>query len=109
MALGCTVTELQGRIEYSEFLEWIAFYEAEPWGEGRSEIHTALLAAVIANVNRGKKGKRVKASDFLIDWWRDGSKPEALMTKLRAAGQMAEVSQRAKVAKPNSGTSRRKS
>lgn len=104
--MGCTVSELQDRIEYSEFVEWIAFYEAEPFGESRTEIQTAMLAAVISNVNRSKKSKKVKPSDFLIDWWKDSSKPQALMAKFRAMEQqMSATDQRAKVAKPkNNGT-----
>lgn len=93
--------ELQERIEHSEFLEWIAFYETEPWGESRLEIHSAMLAAVIANVNRGKKGKKVKVSDLMVDWWHDSAKPEAIMAKLRAVGHRMEASsQRATIAKP---------
>lgn len=63
----------------------MAYYEVEPFGESRLDIQTAMLSTVIANVNRPKKSKKVKFSDFLIDWWKDGSKPQAIMAKFRTA------------------------
>lgn len=68
---------------HTEFLEWMAFYDTEPFGETRAELHMAVLAATIANANRGKK-KPVKVSRFVTDWWKDKSKPQALMAKMRA-------------------------
>ena len=87
-------------------MEWIAFYETEPFGESRTEIQTAMLAAVISNVNRSKKSKKVKPSDFMIDWWRDTSKPQALMAKFRAVEQRMTGNQRTKVAKPKGNGTR---
>lgn len=69
---------------HSEFVEWMAFYNTEPFGEGRSDIQTATLAATIVNANRSKKSKPVSASKFLVDWWKDKSKPQALAAKFRA-------------------------
>lgn len=93
-------------MEYSEFVEWIAFYEAEPFGDSRSDILNASLAAVIVNSNRSRKDKRVKPSDFLIDWWQDGSKPAALMAKLRGAEARMKGNQREKAAKPKDNGTR---
>lgn len=70
---------------YSEFVEWMAFYDTEPFGEARSEIQTALIVAAVLNANRNKKSKVVKPSQFITDWWKDGSKPHAMMAKFRAA------------------------
>lgn len=70
---------------YSEFVEWLAFYEVEPFGETRGDLHNAALAAVIVNANRGKKGKAAKVSQFLVDWWKDASKSQSLLAKFRAA------------------------
>lgn len=70
---------------YSEFIEWLAFYENEPFGGTRSDLQTALLAATIVNVQRGKGKQPIKITKFLIDWWKDGSKPQALLAKFKAA------------------------
>lgn len=85
---------------YSEFLEWVAFYEKEPFGETRSDMHMAVLAATLVNVNRKKGKPAVKASKYMPDWWEDDSKPEALMAKFRAAAATATSKPVAKPKKP---------
>lgn len=37
----------------------------EPFGEERADLRMGILAATIANVNRGKKGKSYKPTDFM--------------------------------------------
>lgn len=47
MKLGCTVAELESKLEYAELIEWFAFYQLEPWG---AEWHrSSAIAATIAN------------------------------------------------------------
>lgn len=74
-------------MEFSEFLEWKIFYETEPFGGVRSDVQMATLAAVIINTaaNRKKGSPAVKPSKFIPDWWKDGSKPQAMMAKFRAS------------------------
>lgn len=85
------MAELEDRLGYSEFVEWMAFYETEPFGGTRGDIQAALVAATIANTNRKRNSRAVKPSDFLIDWWRDLSKPAALLAKFRAATSGQEI------------------
>lgn len=39
-----------------------------PLGRRRQDIQAAVIASTIANANRGKKGKKFKISDFLIEY-----------------------------------------
>ncbi len=51
----------------SEFAEWIAFFQLQPFGEWRNDYRTATLMALISNVmTRTKDSDPVKApSDFM--------------------------------------------
>lgn len=83
MALGRTVEELTAALSHRELLEWIAFYEREPWGDRRLDVLCASLMALTANLQRRKNGKRVKVEELVPDWWDDKRSPQALMAKLR--------------------------
>lgn len=39
-----------------------------PLGPQRGDFHAAEIALTVANSNRGKKGKKLKLSDFLLKW-----------------------------------------
>ena len=49
----------------SEFNEIIAFHKLAPIDHSRADINAALIAATIANVNRGKRRKPFKIADFI--------------------------------------------
>ena len=53
------------RINSRELTEWIAYWQIEPWGEERADYRSGMIASVIANVNRGKGGRRYKPQDFM--------------------------------------------
>lgn len=45
---------------------WVAYAEAEPFGEERADLRAGIVASVIANVNRDpKKGRAYGPSDFM--------------------------------------------
>ena len=50
-----------------ELSEWMAFFSLEPWGADIEDWRFAMLASVIANVNRDpkKRKKPYKPSDFM--------------------------------------------
>lgn len=83
-------------MSYAEFVEWAAYYEVEPFGGARADIHAAQICAVLGEVNRNRR-KRRKAfavADFLIDWWgdrkrrRDGpEQAQALLDKFRGLAE----------------------
>lgn len=69
-----TVLELQHRITARELVEWSAYEQhAGPLGGARGDQQAAVIAATIANVNRGKNKRPRKHSDFVLQW---GGRPE---------------------------------
>ena len=64
-----TVAELLARVSSRELTEWMAYERLTgPLGGERADHHAALVAQTVANVNRGKRARRHKLSDFLIKW-----------------------------------------
>ena len=63
LALGMTVAELGNRMSYSELMEWIAFYNLEPFGD---EWRMAgMQCATIANYAPFRKGRGRKIEEFM--------------------------------------------
>ena len=60
-----TVAELLNRISCKELMEWMAFYQLEPFGYEQEMLGHAITATTIANVNRGKDQKAYKIEDFM--------------------------------------------
>ena len=65
LGLGMTVQALQATMGYREFIEWMAYYQMEPWDETRADWRAGMVAAVIANVNRGKDQRAYKPDEFM--------------------------------------------
>lgn len=53
---------------WSEFLDWIAYYELEPFGPERADWNAAMVAATVANANRDPKNreKAFTVKDFIF-------------------------------------------
>ena len=62
--LGKTIEEVESLSE-REFTRWQIYYSIEPFGEYRADIRSAMIACVIANVNRGKNTPAFKVDDFM--------------------------------------------
>jgi hypothetical protein len=63
------VAELLARTSSAELTEWMAYEKITgPLGGGRDDIHMAVLASVIANTARGKRGRTARPKDFLPKW-----------------------------------------
>jgi len=63
-----TVAEMLARISSAELTEWMAYEQVSgPLGGERDDVLMAILAAVVANGNRGK-GRKVKPKDLLPKW-----------------------------------------
>lgn len=50
-----------------EFVEWMAFYQIEPFGEERADLRAGVIASTIANANRDPKtrSKPFTPSEFM--------------------------------------------
>ena len=68
LAMGRTVRELLGAMDSHELTEWIAFDIVEPIGGKRGDIQAAIIAATVANANRGKLGKALQPADFIPEY-----------------------------------------
>ncbi len=49
LALGYTVRELLERLTYEEFIEWVGYYEEEPWGSQIDGLRAASNTCVVYN------------------------------------------------------------
>ncbi len=64
LALGRTVAELEQSMTCAEFSEWQAYYVLEPFGAWRDNWHSAQIASLIYNTNRGRSPP-VKMSEYM--------------------------------------------
>lgn len=51
---------------WPQFEEWQDYFALEPFGEERDDLRAGQIAAMVANVHKGKGGRTLKASDFLL-------------------------------------------
>ena len=63
-----SVSQMLRSMTASEFAEWYEFYRLDPWGEERADWRAGMIASVLANVNRGKKGRTFKPEDFMPEF-----------------------------------------
>ncbi len=58
-----------------EFAEWIAYCQIEgPLGPQRDDLRAAIGAWVTASVNRGKRGRKPKLTDFMLKFGRGAAR-----------------------------------
>lgn len=82
LAIGCTIRELEARMDSREFAEWEAYFAIEPWGEERADLRAALLTCLTANLNRKKGAPPYRPADFMP--YREPEKQETKDAELRA-------------------------
>src|SRR5699024_5650184 len=71
------VGEMLRRTSSAELTEWMAYEQMTgPLGPERQDILFAQLCAVVANSQRGKKDRKAKPKDFLLDWDRGRGEPQ---------------------------------
>ena len=61
-----TVKQMLARMDSFELTEWMAYSEVEPFGAERDNLHAAIVASTIANVNRGKNSKSFSPQEFML-------------------------------------------
>ena len=66
MALGYPHPDYLLRVLNSrQISEWQAWFAIEPFGQYPEYLRAGIIAATIANVHKGKKGRSLKAEDFI--------------------------------------------
>ena len=75
-----------------DLMEWIAYYEIEPFGQYRDNLHAGMVASILYNANRGKRTKALEVSDFILrDRWEQREKQTAeFFGGLRALAKKAD-------------------
>jgi hypothetical protein len=65
--VGCLHPDFLNRfLTIRQIREWIAYYNLEPFGEIRADWRQAMTSMILANANRGKKGRTYKVKDFML-------------------------------------------
>lgn len=83
-----SVRQLLASVSSAELAEWRAYEQlAGPLGGARGDINAALVASVIASVNRGKGQRAPTIADFMPSWDRVKVRktPEELFKQALAA------------------------
>lgn len=83
-----SVAQVQECTDAEEFAEWVVFQAIDPASEERADYRTAIIATVISNMFRGKRGKAVSPYDFMPYTERPKASPEKLAADIRAWGDM---------------------
>jgi hypothetical protein len=72
--------------------EWIEYARLEPFGEERADLRSAIVAATMANLWRGKGSKAAKAEDFMPTFdTPQQSEPQDLEDMKRAMQRIAGI------------------
>lgn len=56
---------MRGSLTQRAYLKWQKFWEIEPWGAYRDNLHTALIAREV-KLGRIKPGRSVKLDEFIL-------------------------------------------
>jgi hypothetical protein len=68
-----------------QIVEWMAYYDLEPFGEERADFRAAMLASLYANSQRDpKKQKPFEMSDFMLFRDREAEEDESDALKSKA-------------------------
>lgn len=85
LALSVPVYQLEQEMPSSIFSEYIEYHSLSPFGDDRANFHSATIAAVVANSNRGKNAKAFGVDDFMFKSSYDKEKEqvEAMMSFMK--------------------------
>jgi len=65
LSLGCSVREAQTRVSSSEFTEWCAYFQIEPFGPLAEWARWAQMMALLANIHRRPGTRALRPQDFM--------------------------------------------
>jgi hypothetical protein len=87
-----TVGEMLDKISSAELTEWMAYYQLDPFGNERNDLHSGIIASTVVNSQRTKKSDKVYVpKDFMPDYDREPiepEKPEVMEEKAKIIAQM---------------------
>jgi len=68
LAIALGVADVSGLLDslpQRAWLDWIAYFEKEPWGEARADTRAAITSALLFNLNRGRGQPARPVSEFM--------------------------------------------
>ena len=77
---------LMARLSHRAWLDWCAYFEAEPWGEERADVRSAIVAATTYNMSRARGQAARPVRDFMAH-----PPPRADVTKAHTAALIAAL------------------
>lgn len=63
--LGFSVAEVRD-MPLSEYSQWQRYWDEEPWGPWRDNLHAALIARKVHNMLRGKNSPAASIDEFML-------------------------------------------
>jgi hypothetical protein len=75
-----SVRQCQQAVDSAEFVGWQAYALLEPFGEERGDLRAGIVAATIANVNRGKNTRPYRPREFMPTFRPRPPEPEPVQT-----------------------------
>jgi uncharacterized protein DUF4035 len=60
-----SVKRCQQEIDSREFSAWLAYWQLEPWGEGRADLRAGIITSTMANIHRGRDTEAFTPRDFM--------------------------------------------
>lgn len=77
-----------------EYVEWVAYFSVVPFSDVRGDIRTA--NQIFAILRGAGSKEKMKATDFLPDWWGDRAKAKNSPEQLQADFALVKAVQQAK-------------
>lgn len=75
-----SVKHCQQQVDSAEFVAWQAYSLLEPFGEERADLRAGIVAATLANVNRGRQTPPYRPRDFMPTFRPRPREPEPVQT-----------------------------
>lgn len=91
-----TVREMLSRMSSSEFSEWMAYYNIEPFGPIREDLRAGMIAAPLLNIWVPRGGTRAKPSDWIMRFDKAAEEQDWETMKAMLQGFTAAMKARAK-------------
>lgn len=81
------------RMQWDQFIDWMAFASIEPFDEGRADLRSASICAMLANINRNpkKRPQPFVPNDFLLIYDEEDLKqkrPKQSLEQMKAIGRI---------------------
>lgn len=66
--LKCFVSDIEDGMAYTELIEWLAYYQIDPYGEVRDDLRAGVVAAQVFNaqLDRKTRNKAKGPADFIL-------------------------------------------